>query len=82
MMNTKHGWKLFEQDPKGNLYPLFLDKDTIYPMNKWINAEIHYGWDVPWEWETPNQENIFELIAILHTSCKLATCIFNSFDNS
>ena len=25
-------------------------------------AEIHYGWDVPWEWETPNQENIFTLI--------------------
>ena len=25
-------------------------------------AEIHYGWDVPWEWETPNQENIFNLI--------------------
>lgn len=26
------------------------------------NAKIHYGWDVPWEWETPNQENIFNLI--------------------
>ena len=42
-MKTNYGWKLFERDPQGNLYPLFLDKDTAYPMNVWINAEIHYG---------------------------------------
>ena len=42
-MKTQYGWKLFEQDLEGNLYPLFLDKETIYPMNKWIDAEIHYG---------------------------------------
>ena len=38
-MKTNYGYKLFEQDPEGNLYPLFLDKDTIYPMNEWINAD-------------------------------------------
>ena len=42
-MKTNYGWKLFEQDTEGNLYPLFLDKNTVYPVNKWINAEIHYG---------------------------------------
>lgn len=42
-MKTNFGWKLFERDPEGNLYPLFLDKDTIYPLNTWIDAEIHYG---------------------------------------
>lgn len=42
-MKTNYGYKLFEQDPDGNLYPLFLDKDTIYPVGKWIDAEIHYG---------------------------------------
>lgn len=41
-MNVKKGWKLFEQDTQGNLYPLFLDKNTIYPIGEWINAEIHY----------------------------------------
>ena len=42
-MKTNYGYKLFEQDPDGNLYPLFLDKDTIYPVGKWIDAEVHYG---------------------------------------
>lgn len=42
-MKTNYGYKLFEQDPEGNLYPLFLDKDTIYPLDTWIDAEIHYG---------------------------------------
>ena len=42
-MKTNYGWKLFEQDPEGNLYPLFLDKNTVYPIDEWINAEIHYG---------------------------------------
>lgn len=42
-MRIKRAWKLFEQDPMGNLYPLFLDKDTIYPVGEWIKAGIHYG---------------------------------------
>ena len=41
-MKTKIGYKLFEMDLEGNLYPLFLDKNTSYPIGKWINAEIHY----------------------------------------
>lgn len=42
-MNTKIGYKLFECDEEGNLYPLFLDKNTSYPIGEWINAEIHYN---------------------------------------
>lgn len=42
-MEIKRGWKLFEQDTEGNLYPLFLDKTTAYPIGEWINAEIHYS---------------------------------------
>lgn len=42
-MNVKRGWKLFEQDTKGNLYPLFLDKNTSYPIGEWISAGIHYS---------------------------------------
>lgn len=42
-MKTTFGYKLMEQDPMGNLYPLFLDKNTIYPIGEWIDAEIHYG---------------------------------------
>ena len=42
-MTIKRGWKLFEQDIDGNLYPLFLDKNTIYPIGEWIHAEIHYS---------------------------------------
>lgn len=42
-METNFGWKLFDQDPDGRLYPLFLDKNTAYPLNTWIDAEIHYG---------------------------------------
>lgn len=42
-MKTKIGWKLFEQDTVGNLYPLFLDKNTAYPIGEWIEAEIHYS---------------------------------------
>lgn len=42
-MNTKIGYKLFEMDTDGNLYPLFLDKNTAYPVGEWINAEIHYS---------------------------------------
>lgn len=42
-MKTKIGYKLFEQDTKGNLYPLFLDNNTVYPIGEWIKAEIHYS---------------------------------------
>lgn len=42
-MKTKIGYKLFEQDTYGNLYPLFLDNSTVYPIGEWINAEIHYS---------------------------------------
>ena len=42
-MKTKIVYKLFEADTEGNLYPLFLDKNTIYPIGEWINAEIHYS---------------------------------------
>lgn len=40
-MSTKIGFKLFEMDTKGNLYPLFIDKKTIYPIGEWIQAENH-----------------------------------------
>jgi hypothetical protein len=42
-MKTQYGYKLMEMDTEGNLYPLFLDKDTAYPLDKWIDAEIHYS---------------------------------------
>ena len=42
-MKTKIGYKLFEQDTYGNLYPLFLDNKTIYPIGEWIKAEVHYS---------------------------------------
>ena len=42
-MKTKTTYKLFEMDIEGNLYPLFLDKNTIYPIGEWIKAEIHYS---------------------------------------
>lgn len=34
-------YKLFEMDTNNNLYPLFIDKKTIYPIGRWINAENH-----------------------------------------
>lgn len=34
-------YKLFEMDINGNLYPLFIDNKTIYPIDKWIYAENH-----------------------------------------
>jgi hypothetical protein len=42
-MKTKTGYKLFEMDKEGNLYPLFLDNNTVYPLGEWVNAEIHYS---------------------------------------
>lgn len=38
-MKTKIGYKLFEMDTENNLYPLFIDKNTAYPIGKWIQAE-------------------------------------------
>lgn len=38
-MKIKSGYKLFEMDHQNNLYPLFIDKKTVYPVNKWIQAE-------------------------------------------
>ena len=40
-MEIRKGYKLFEQDPDGNLYALFIDKKTIMPMDKWLQAENH-----------------------------------------
>lgn len=38
-MKTKIGYKLFEMDIENNLYPLFIDKNTVYPIGEWIQAE-------------------------------------------
>lgn len=40
-MNIKTGYKLFEMDEQGNLYPLFIDKNTIMPIGELITAGIH-----------------------------------------
>lgn len=40
-MKTEIGYKLFEMDTKNNLYPLFIDKKTVYPIGEWIYAENH-----------------------------------------
>lgn len=40
-MEIRKGYKLFEQDPEGNLYALFIDKKTVMPMNEWLKAENH-----------------------------------------
>ena len=40
-MNTQIGYKLFEMDTNNNLYPLFIDKRTAYPIGEWIQAENH-----------------------------------------
>ena len=40
-MKTKIGYKLFEQDEQGNLYALFIDKNTIMPVGEWLNAGIY-----------------------------------------
>lgn len=38
---TAYGYKLFEQDSKGNLFPLFIDKNKPVPVGTWIKAEFH-----------------------------------------
>ena len=40
-MKTKRGFKLFEMDTENNLYPIFIDKKTSYPIGEWIYAENH-----------------------------------------
>lgn len=40
-MEIRKGYKLFEQDPEGNLYALFIDKKTPMPINEWLKAENH-----------------------------------------
>jgi len=40
MMKTQIGYKLFEQDPEGNLYALFIDKKAVMPMGKWLKAQV------------------------------------------
>lgn len=34
----KRGFKLFEQDPDGNLYALFIDKKANTPIGEWLKA--------------------------------------------
>lgn len=40
-MKIERGFKLFEMDQNGNLYALFIDKNTIMPINSWLQAENH-----------------------------------------
>ena len=35
---TVTGYKLFRQEPDGQLYPLFVDADNPIPMDKWYKA--------------------------------------------
>ena len=39
-MTTSKGFKLFEMDTEGNLYPLFIDKQSVIPIGEWIEAKI------------------------------------------
>ena len=39
-MKILRGYKLFEQDPMGNLYPLFIGKKEVMPIGEWIKAKI------------------------------------------
>lgn len=39
-MEIRRGWKLFEMDSKGRLFPLFIGKKEETPMNEWVMAEI------------------------------------------
>ena len=40
-MKTNKGFKCFEMDPDGNLYSLFIDKNTVMPVGEWIEAGMH-----------------------------------------
>lgn len=56
---TRIGYKLFEMNSKGNLFPLFIDKGNEVPVGEWIHAKYvptkgfsprggwHLGADVP-----------------------------------
>lgn len=35
------GYKLFEQNEAGELFPLFIDKNTAVPIGEWTHAEYH-----------------------------------------
>lgn len=39
-MKILRGWKLFEMDSKGRLFPLFIGKNEETPMYEWVMAEI------------------------------------------
>lgn len=39
-MKIKKGWKLFEMNSEGKLFPLFIGKKEETPMNEWVMAEI------------------------------------------
>lgn len=39
-MGVKIGYKLFEMDANGSLYPLFIDKKEETPIGEWIMAKI------------------------------------------
>lgn len=38
---TNIGYKLFEMNAAGELFPLFIDKNTPVPIGEWIHAEYH-----------------------------------------
>ena len=38
-MRVEKGYKLFEMDTEGNLYPLFIGKKEIVPIGQWIKAQ-------------------------------------------
>lgn len=61
-MTTAYGYKLFEMDKNGLIYPLFIGKNNPVPVNEWLPAEniptkgfaVRPGWhlglvpDAPW----------------------------------
>lgn len=38
---TATGYKLFEMNDRGELFPLFIDKNTPVPIGEWMKAEFH-----------------------------------------
>ena len=62
--NTIHRTQKLSENPHSLLHRIAysLAAGDMLTVALGDNAEIHYGWDVPWEWETPNQDNIFNLI--------------------
>ena len=37
----KYGYKLFEMNSDGEIFPLFIDKNTPVPFGEWVPAEFH-----------------------------------------